>query len=405
MSQGYYSLGTMSGTSMDGVDVALLYTDGIQNIRRIAHQHLAYPPEVYHLLKSAEYTFNYAKGCFDTAQAHYLTMLEAYLRHYPEFSPTRLSQYCALNVPAIITCSTQWHLKAITQLQARLDQPIDIIGYHGQTLYHNPDKQCSIQIGHAETLAHTTGLPVVTQFRQADLAAGGQGAPLAPLYHQALAMQYDYPLPCGFINLGGIANVSLVTGPTLSDLYACDLGPANILIDRWVSQKTQGVYHYDRNGLYAKKGTVDTHCLDALNQYAYKDPTYPKRQGCKSLDAQDLQIPKCLQALSLESGCATLTAWSIDQIIQALDQLPYTPKHWVLSGGGFNNPFIYEKIHQHLSQHAQCFLAAQLDLDGQAMEAELFAYLAVRHLKKLPLSTPNTTGVLTECCGGLLTVA
>ncbi|MFZ4077044.1 MAG: anhydro-N-acetylmuramic acid kinase, partial [Legionellaceae bacterium] len=249
------SLGLMSGTSMDGIDAALIETDGLHQINAIEHLHVPYNQHTKQLLKSAERAMHAAQGNLAQAKTNFPRSLKDYL-----------SQELLITTPQthdttfddVITLSTHLHETAVRQLLEHTkiqSDDIDVIGYHGQTLFHQPKARITYQMGNAHQLAHRLQIPVVYDIRQNDIQHGGQGAPFAPLYHQALAVR-DHHLPLVVLNCGGLANMSLILGDSLDDLIGFDTGPGNGLMDAFIKKKTQGRETMDRDGHYGLQGTV-----------------------------------------------------------------------------------------------------------------------------------------------------
>lgn len=376
-----FAIGLMSGTSMDGVDAALIETDGTSAlIRPIDHLHLPYLPAFRAELRLAEKAVYKSQG---------------------RLSPDDLKN--------ITEQSTSQHQNAVNQLLQKLNLPhqaIDVIGYHGQTLLHRPKEGISVIIGNGQNLADLTGIAVVNDFRSADIAAGGQGAPLAPLFHHALAIR-DQCIPIAVLNCGGISNITLAYSDDPSDLFAFDTGPGNALIDRLIRVRTHQKEHMDKDGYYGLKGTINEESLNHLHQSAIRHhgQNYLLMPPPKSLDTHDMIIPSHLDSLSIEDAAATLEYFTADVIVKSLSLLNRAPpNHWVLAGGGWHNPVIKQSLSELLQRQIGPKLILQTaDEKGwhsQAMEAQLFAWLAVRSLKQLPLSLPNTTGVPAPLTGG-----
>jgi anhydro-N-acetylmuramic acid kinase len=277
-------------------------------------------------------------------------------------------------------------------------------------------------LGDAAWMSNALGIPVVHKFREADVAAGGQGAPFAPLYHHVIAVKADL-CPVGIINAGGIANVTIIPSADETAMMAYDTGPANALIDALVRLKTNGAQTYDRDGGYAKQGVVSADVLALLFEKAVvkNGQNYFDMAPPKSLDTGDMVLLPEVLALSLEDGCATLAAFTAQSIVQGLtlymaaqtqqnasntrgDKGPATlPKRWILAGGGWKNPAIREFFDEALTAvigDCEINTADEMGWKGDAMEANIFAYLAVRSLHGKPLSLPNTTGVPTPQTGG-----
>jgi anhydro-N-acetylmuramic acid kinase len=363
------AIGTMSGTSMDGVDVALVETDGSDLAVGVpgAHLTLDYTPQERAVLFQA----------VETALA--IDAREAV--DHP-------------HLQAAADLSAKRHAEALVALQNKLDTPVDVIGYHGQTVLHrpnpaNPTEAFTLQLGDAQALADATGVPVVYDFRSADLDAGGQGAPLAPLYHQAVvASRAD--LPAAILNLGGIANITLIQDRDPDNLLAADVGPANVFMDDLMLQR-EGIA-FDNDGRLAALGTPDLESVKAF----FADPFF-RQEGPKSLDRYSFSAPD-LSHLTTTDAMATLAQLTIRSVVSAVADLPETPNVLFVAGGGVRNSFIMRE----LARQLPCSIAPLDTLGASAamLEAEAFAYLAVRHMRGLPTSYPATTGVSAPTVGG-----
>ncbi len=415
------SIGLMSGTSMDGIDAALLQTDGEDELIELAHIKLNYSPEVQWLLKAAERAVSQAKGQIARANQFYVSALRYYLQDELHLTPlaiqsalSNLSQIIyPLNLSQVVELSTQLHADAVNLLLKKSQYQagkIDVVGYHGQTVLHHPAAKIIIQLGDGQKLADLTGIRVVNNFRDADIAAGGQGAPFAPLYHQALAKR-DGKLPVMVVNCGGIANVSCIPDDKVDNLIAFDTGPGNGLIDALVKQRTQGREAMDKDGQYGRMGQVNEDILTQLTHKAItKRPGYFNLRPPKSLDIRDFGLISALDALSLADACATLEYFTAQTIVNSVQLIPHPqahiPRHWILAGGGWHNPI----IRNHLTHLLYAKLGADVVIEtateagwtNDAIEAQIFAYFAVRRLKNLPLSVPSTTGVSHPISGGVL---
>jgi anhydro-N-acetylmuramic acid kinase len=349
------TIGLMSGTSLDGVDAAWLETDG----ERIG----AFGPTV---------TMPYD----DRLRAD----LRRILDNAPRLDPDdrRLKSATAR--------LTEYHVRAV----AALGQKADLIGFHGQTILHQPDRRRTWQIGDAAELAWRTGVPVAHDFRSADVAAGGQGAPLAPVYHAALAR--GMATPFAVLNIGGVANVSWI-GPD-GRLVAFDTGPGNGPLDDWMMRHA-GV-PFDRDGAVALSGQVDRHVLGRL----LADPYFAK-PAPKSLDRLDFAATlgaSGLATLSPADGAATLVAFIGGSVAAA--PLPGPPLRWVVSGGGRRNPAIMQALRATLGAPVDPVEA--LGWNGDALEAQCFGFLAARARAGLPISFPDTTGARVALAGGTI---
>ena len=385
----FIAIGLMSGTSMDGIDAAIIKTDGKTKVEHLGYVYLAYPHHFQTLLKAAENAVARVQG--DLAQA------ERYLQ-----------QHAFPTLAEITFQITDYHVKAVQQLLAKfaIDARLcEVIGFHGQTLWHNPAQQQSLQIGDGQQLAQATGIKVVKQFRQNDLQQGGQGAPLVPLYHQALAMENQCILPLIVANCGGIANITYISGSSENAVWGFDTGPGNVLLDRLVRERTENREFMDKDGCYGLQGHVHLATLQQLWATAVlKDgQNYLSQLPPKSLDSHDCHLIPMLADLSMADACATLAAFTAETLVQGAKLIGQVmPKTWVLAGGGWSNPVIKTQLQACLGDETQLLLADEVGWYSQAMEAECFAYLAVRCLLNLPLSVPQTTGVTKPLTGGEL---
>lgn len=356
LQENYRVIGLMSGTSMDGVDAALIETDGEGYVKR-------------------EY-FTYTSYHGDTRDA-----LRRVLGRTQHDSDTKKAEYLV----------TEIHAKAVGRLLAEtgyMPADIDLIGFHGQTITHAPTEGLTWQLGDGAHLARRTGIRVINDFRTADVKAGGQGAPLVPVYHRARVSGMEKPLVV--LNIGGVANVTYVGEG--DDLIAFDTGPGNALLDDWVLQCTG--YAQDTEGRLAQRGTVDENILQQLLAHDYFGRPVPK-----SLDRNDF-VSRLCESLKPEDGAATLTAFTVQSITKALDHFPQAPKQWLVSGGGRHNAYMMQQLSDTLN--ASVKNVDDLGWNGDAVEAEAFAYLAVRRVKDLPITFPGTTGVQEPLTGGRL---
>jgi anhydro-N-acetylmuramic acid kinase len=352
------TIGLMSGTSLDGVDAAWLETDG--------ETVTAFGP---------------------TLTMPYDAALRRDLRAILEIAPG-LAQGDARLASAEARL-TEYHIQAVKALE----RPADLIGLHGQTILHQPDRRRTWQVGDAAVLARETGLPVAYDFRSADLAAGGEGAPLAPALHAALARDLERPL--AVLNIGGVANVTWIGESGIGQdaaLIAFDTGPGNGPLDDWVTRHTG--QPFDRNGQMASSGTVDTAVLGRLMAHAYF-----ARPAPKSLDRLDFSrtiAASGLDALAVADGAATLVAFTAASIAAAA--FPVQPRRWLVTGGGRHNPSIMLALRAELGVPVEP--VETVGWNGDALEAQCFGFLAARVARGLPLSFPGTTGVPTPTTGG-----
>jgi anhydro-N-acetylmuramic acid kinase len=357
------ALGLMSGTSLDGIDVALIETDGERIARFGPVGYRAYAEGERDLLRRA------------LAAATGLTERTA--------RPGVLGEAEAL--------VTQAHAEAVEDFlrTQRLDRGA-VVGFHGQTVLHRPERRLTVQIGDGAALARRLGLPVVFDLRAADVAAGGQGAPLVPVFHRALVTNLQRPHPVAVLNIGGVANVSYIDD---ADLIACDTGPGNALIDDFMMAKSGAPY--DRDGAAASRGRVDEAWLASALAHPYFAAPPPKsldRNAFASLDASNFL---------LEDGAATLTALTAAAVAAVVPLLPRPPKSWIVAGGGARNPTMMRMLAERLAP-ARVEAAQTLGWSSDAIEAQAFAFLAVRSLNAQPITFPGTTGVPAPMTGGML---
>lgn len=413
------SIGLMSGTSMDGIDAALIETDGTPNlIKDLGHIFLPYHPTFRILLKAAEYVIRKHQGRLAEAAADYPNSLQHYLTYVLKITPqekasklAELSDYLPLTLENVIQHSTQLHALTVMQLLEKTKREtthIDVVGYHGQTMFHHPAIKISVVLGDGKALANQLGITVVNDFRRNDVLAGGEGAPFAPLYHQALAIR-DQKIPVAVVNCGGIANVTLVGSSAEQDLIAFDTGPGNGLIDLYVRQRTNGKENMDKDGQYGLQGQINATVLNALYQKSVikNGKNYFDLPAPKSLDIGDMALIPELEALSFEDACATLEAFTADSIVTSLMKLNIKlPTYWILAGGGWHNRMIRQTLEKRLAAmigpQVQVGTADEAGWNSQAMEAQIFAYLAIRSLQNKPLSLPNTTRVPKPLSGGCI---
>lgn len=416
-------IGLMSGTSMDGIDAALLQTDGQTKLISKGHVYLPYDANFIFLLKSTEWICKNQQGEMPQNQALNLEIFNYFCQELKlskleaeekiEQIQKQLFPKKNPNTPIffsdVIWHSTQLHALAIELLQKKyaIDKStVRAVGYHGQTLFHKPSEKKSLIIGDGQILSNQIQIPVINQFRLQDILSGGQGAPLAPIYHRALALR-DGKIPAVVINCGGIANATLISDGCESELMACDTGTGNVLIDRFVRTKTGGQLLIDEGGELGLQGQVNQNILKELWQHAIvrNEINYFDLPCPKSLDSRDCQLVDGLNSLSLEDGCRTLAAFTAKTMVKTvLEMAKEPPLFWILSGGGCHNLSIYQELEMDILKkipNAKLCRAQTLNWENAGLEAELMAYLAARHLKQLPLSFPKTTGVPYPMQGGV----
>lgn len=278
--------------------------------------------------------------------------------------------------------------KLLTKLNIKAED-VDIIGYHGQTVDHRPHERITVQLGDGALLANFTGIDVVNDMRSNDVKNGGQGAPLIPVFHAAIA--HDLPKPVCMVNIGGVSNITWV-GEGDSDIISFDTGTGNALIDDLILQKTGKPY--DEDGKIAASGKIDENILAKLLQ----NPYFAKKPP-KSLDRDEF-VNDLTKDLSLEDAAATLTAFTAAAIARGAKFFPKKATAFYVGGGGRLNSYLMSLISKYCN-NAPVHKMEKLKLDGDLLEAEAFAFLAVRSLKDLPLTFPYTTGVQHDCTGGV----
>lgn len=369
------AIGLMSGTSLDGVDVALIETDG----------------ESVHVVKSRN---NFLEPLGPTGYRAYeedeRTLLRLATRDaesviLPSDRPGRLVE--------AEDFVTRAHAEAVEKFLGENGlKPADIavIGFHGQTVIHRPQSRISIQIGDGQALADRLGIPVVSDLRRADIEAGGQGAPLVPIFHKALAEAAGFEGPFGILNIGGVANATLIDSQ--GNIVAFDTGPGNSLIDEWMQERENK--NLDDGGRTAARGKPDETLLDWLLMHPFF-----KRKPPKSLD-RNWFSHKLAGQLSTEDGAATLTAFTARAVLLSLDHAQQRPTRWVVAGGGARNGELMRLLNSLLD--AEILMADTLGWSSAFLEAQAFAYLAMRSLKGLPITFPSTTGVAEPITGGVL---
>jgi anhydro-N-acetylmuramic acid kinase len=361
-------LGFMSGTSLDAVDMAVLETDGETISAFGPAGERKFDPQVRALVQAAT----------DDA------------RSWPWGAPQPASFAPAARAVA------EEHLSAARNFMAQhflTAADFQIVGFHGQTVWHEPPGRTradgrTVQLGDAEWLARELGVPVAFDFRSADVAAGGQGAPLAPVYHDAIRRWSGLEGPMAVLNLGGVGNITLCGSD--GTLTAFDTGPANGMIDLWVQARTGR--RLDADGALARAGQAREDIVAA-----YLDHPYFKARGAKSLDRYDFSLDPVAH-LSLEDGAATLTAFAARAVAVGVAACPERPDQIVACGGGRHNPALLAAIREAVG--VPISTAEDQGWRGDSIEAEAFAYLAARTLRGLPISFPGTTGVPAPMTGG-----
>ena len=371
----FTAIGLMTGTSMDGVDLSLIESDGFSEFTSILNK--------------------YEK--FDSKLQEDLMILRDKI-----FTFDDLKKYSS-KIKSLEREITLFHAKVIDKFLKKNNYKIDLIGFHGQTIFHDSKKKISKQIGDGQLLSQLTKKTVINNFREQDLVNGGQGAPLTPIFHKLIYLQiqkkYKISLPINIINIGGIANLTQIKDDGLkdSDIYAYDIGPGNCLIDEWVRKNSNKLI--DKNGELAISGKVNelllNQAIDNFTIESYND----------SLDIKNFDL-SFIKGLSLEDGCATITKFSAFLIAQGIENLnkinKINPKINLVCGGGRKNPFLLKSLSEYQEKNFTLKDIDNFGFEGDFIESQAFGYLSIRSYLKLPISFPSTTRCLSETIGGVI---
>ncbi|MDC0351003.1 anhydro-N-acetylmuramic acid kinase [Candidatus Pelagibacter sp.] len=373
----YTAIGLMSGTSMDGVDVSLIRSDGLDQFVNILDEYYEYDTNLHdQLVDLRNVIFN-------------IKDLEKYSRKLNELERE----------------ITLFHSKIVNEVSLKYKDEVNFVGFHGQTIFHNPEIKISRQLSDGELMSQLIKKHVVYDFRQEDLKNNGQGAPLAPIFHNLLSKkineEYHVEYPICFINIGGISNITKVNKKDKwleENLEAFDSGPGNCMIDEWIRKNSK--YRFDQNGSIAKSGKINqltlNQAIDNFNIGTFE----------KSLDIKDFDI-SFLRGLSLEDGCATITnftAYLIAKGIEYSNGSNDKPIKYLICGGGRKNNFLVQNIKDYLSNKTNISLDIidEYNLNGDYIESQAFGYLAIRSFLNLSISYPKTTGCKIPTVGGKL---
>ena len=371
----YTSIGLMSGTSMDGVDLSVISSDGYDEF------------------------FNHFDAYFEFGKT--LKDKLVYIRDLISSEKDLLNNLTL--IAEIERNLTLFHGDIINQSLKNINLPIDVIGFHGHTIFHKPQKKITRQLGDGRLLSQIIKKKVIFDFRQEDIKNNGQGAPLTPIFHYTLSKQiknkFKIKFPLGFLNIGGIANITKITNTSdeiQKSLFANDIGPGNCLIDQWI--RNHSSKKYDKNGEIANSGKVDEFILNqAIENFKFKNYS-------QSIDIKDFDV-SFARGLSLEDGCATITNFTAYLIAEGLKYNNQREKiNFLLCGGGRKNHYLINNINNYLSDTSKINLdfIDNYNLDGDYIESQAFGYLAIRSLLRLPISFSNTTGCDNFSIGGKL---
>lgn len=375
------SLGLMSGTSGDGVDASIIKSNGeIESndknvVELIKDKFFEYDKKTISKIHSLRDKINFSKD------------LEIHIKEIREIERE----------------ITLFHAKAAKEMIKGID--IDLIGFHGHTIFHNPKEKISKQIGDAELLFQLTNKTIVFNFREKDIKNGGEGAPLAPIYHCAIGINKEIELPYSFLNIGGISNITTFSHLPSGTFHARDIGPGNCLIDKWIRENSN--FNYDKDGDIARSGIVNKLILEQVynhrSQYFEGKSILDKQ---RSLDIKNYDLG-FVRGLNLEDGAATLTEYTADLLCDFLtdnyfqvDLPSQLFNKIILMGGGRKNKFLVHKIKEKLGNTSQVFMIDDYGVNGDFVESQAFAFLAIRSFNNLPTSFPWTTGCEKENIGG-----
>jgi len=373
----YTAIGLMSGTSMDGVDASLIKSNGINQFTNVLDEYHEYEPSLHeklidlrNLIINKEDLDNYADELIDLEQK-----------------------------------ITLFHSKIVNEITKKYHEQIDFVGFHGQTIFHDPAKKISKQLGEGNLLSQLVKKKIIYDFRQEDLKNSGQGAPLTPIFHRLLSKsineKYQINFPICFINIGGISNITKIINQDNKieeSLEAFDSGPGNCLIDEWVRKSSDK--KFDHNGSIAQSGKVNQLILNQAIEN-FKIDSYEK-----SLDIKDFDI-SFIRGLTLEDGCSTITSFTAYLIAKGIEYSNGSndmPIKYLVCGGGRKNIFLIKCIKKYLShkKNINLDLIDKYNLNGDYIESQAFGYLAIRSFLNLPISFPKTTGCIKPTVGGKL---
>ena len=371
MEKNYTSLGLMSGTSMDGIDASIIKSNGEDKYEAVFDQYFEYDEEIYEKLINMRNRINSSEDL-------------------------QINSILLDNLEREITL---FHASICEQIIRNYSFDIDLIGFHGQTIFHNANEKISQQLGDANLLSSLLKKKVVYKFRENDMINGGQGAPLTPIFHQLLVNQNQIKLPACILNIGGIANLTVVSSKDFNDLKSYDIGPGNCLLDEWVRKNSKK--KFDKNGELAKRGKTNK---IILNQ-AIDNFDIIKNNNNLSFDIKDFDL-NFVRGLSFEDGLSTLmdfTAFIIYQsIINSINLNKSEELDIFVCGGGRKNSSLISAIKEKLPNNMNLFLIDDYKIDGDFIESQAFAYLAIRSFLKKTISFPKTTNVKNSCTGGVL---
>ena len=371
MEKFYTSLGLMSGTSMDGIDASIIRSDGENEYESTFDEFFEYDQALYNDLVNLRNKINSANDIIVNSEL----------------------------VSEIERKITLYHAEICNKIINKSDHEVDLIGFHGQTIFHDASQKISKQLGDGSLLSSLLKKDVIYNFRANDIVNGGQGAPLAPIFHNLIINKNKIELPVFILNIGGIANITIITSNKNDDLISYDIGPGNCLLDEWVRKHTS--YRYDLNGKAASIGKIDE---IILNQATENFENINKNKNL-SFDIKDFDL-SFVRGLSYEDGLSTLTKFTseiiCDSIIKNTKKDKTNKINLLVCGGGRKNLTLIENIRNKLPNNINLDLIDDYNINGDFIESQAFAYLAIRSLLKKEISFVKTTNVKKSCTGGIL---
>ena len=384
MSKSYYSLGLMSGTSGDGIDVSIIKSDGQSQYKPVLNKYFEYDSDIPKKISQIKDKLANIESSLEPGRLR----IKKELDEETNFLEKKI---------------TLLHAEATNEILKDFKENLDFIGFHGHTIQHLPNRKYTRQLGDGNLLSRLTKRTVVYDFRQNDIKNGGEGAPLTPIFHKLLVEKFKTEFPLVVLNIGGIANVTVLKkkGSIMSGL---DIGPGNTLIDQWMKKNSNN--SYDKNGLTAKSGNINYLFLNkALNDWYNRledsDP-FNKIEWYRSYDTNDFDL-SFVRGLSLEDGAATITEFTskiYSNFINNIIPDSNFPKKIIVCGGGRKNKFLIKSFAKKIK--CSLDLIDKYGVNGDFVESQAFAYLAIRSYLKLPISFPNTTGCKVPCTGGVI---
>jgi len=367
----YSSLGLMSGTSMDGIDASIIKSNGEDMYETVFDQYFQYDEEIYRELIDIRDKINSSKNLKENSIV--INTLERKI--------------------------TLFHAKICKQIIEECTLDLDLVGFHGQTIFHSPNEKISRQLGDGDLLSSLLEKKVIYNFRKNDIVHGGQGAPLAPIFHQLLVKQNEIKLPVCILNIGGIANITIISSEDPNNLKSYDIGPGNCLLDEWVRKHSKE--RYDKNGVLAESGQTSE---IVLNQVIDRFDSIKKNNNL-SFDVKDFDL-NFVRGLSLEDGLSTLKDFTASIIHESIinENILFKDKNLdiLICGGGRKNLSLINAIKKKLPKDINLNLIDDYKIDGDFVESQAFAYLAIRSYLKKPISFPKTTNIKKPCVGGVL---